>query len=165
MTHDPPARLMAVVRSSLPAAAETYRVYTNERFGQTADVPASWRADPPPVNGDGLIFRSPSGDASLTVYGSLNIADSVSEAMRDQATPIDGEAVTYRKTGKRDVTLSGAKGDRIFYRKSILVCRDQIWNSIHLEYPARDKKAYDALVTRVARSLRGGRSEQISDCR
>jgi serine/threonine-protein kinase len=149
----------------VPAAAETYRAYANERFGATADVPASWRAGPPPANGDGLIFRSPDGNAALTVSGSLNIADSVDEAMRDQATPNDGENVTYSKAGKRDVTISGTKGDRIFYRKSILVCGDQVWNSIHLEYPARDKKAYDALVTHVARSLRGGRSEQIADCR
>ncbi|MDB5600723.1 MAG: hypothetical protein JWN71_2767 [Xanthobacteraceae bacterium] len=148
-----------------PAAAETYRAYANERFGATADVPASWRAGPPPANGDGLVFRSPDGRAALTVSGSLNVADSVDEAMRDQATPNDGETVTYRQNGPRAVTLSGTKGDRIFYRKSILVCRDQIWNSIHLEYPARDKKAYDALVTHVARSLRPGRSEQISDCR
>jgi serine/threonine-protein kinase len=151
--------------ASLPAAAETYRTYANERFGATADVPASWRAGPPPANGDGLVFRSPDGSAALTVSGSLNIADSVDEAMRDQGAPNDGESVTYRQNGPRAVTLSGTKGDKIFYRKSILVCRDQIWNSIHLEYPARDKKAYDALVTHVARSLRPGRSEQISDCR
>lgn len=157
--------LLLLCASISTTAAETYRAYANERFGQTADVPASWRADPPPANGDGLIFRSPDGTAALTVSGGLNIADSVADAMRDQGAPNDGEAVTYRKTGKRDVTLSGTKGDKIFYRKSILVCRDQIWNSIHLEYPARDKKSYDALVTHVARSLRGGRSEQISDCR
>jgi serine/threonine-protein kinase len=160
-------RLIALLLlcASLPAAAETYRSYANERFGATADVPASWRAGPPPENGDGLIFRSPDGSAALTVSGSLNIADSVDEAMRDQAAPNDGEAVTYRKSGKRHVTVSGTKGDRIFYRKSILVCGDQIWNSIHLEYPARDKKTYDALVTHVAKSLRGGPGYQISGCR
>jgi serine/threonine-protein kinase len=157
--------LLLLCFSIQPAAAETYRVYANERFGATAEVPASWRADPPPANGDGLVFRSPDGHAALTVSGSLNIADTVAEAMRDQGTPNDGESVTYRKAGKRDVTLSGTKGDKIFYRKSILVCRDQIWNSFHLEYPARDKKAYDALVTRVARSLRGGPSQQIAGCR
>lgn len=154
-----------LIFASLPAAAEKYRSYTNERFGQTADVPASWHPDPPPANGDGLIFRSPDGGASLTVSGSLNIADSVKEALRDQGTPNDGENVTYRKIGTRDVTLSGLKGDKIFYRKSILVCRDQVWNTIHLEYPASDKKQYDALVTHVAKSLRGGRGYQVSDCR
>jgi hypothetical protein len=159
------ALLLFAASLSTAVAAETYRPYANERFGATADVPASWRADPPPANGDGLIFRSPDGSASLTVSGSLNIADNVQEALRDQGTPNDGEAVTYRKSGKRDVTLSGAKGDKIFYRKSILVCGERIWNSIHLEYPSRDKKAYDALVTHVVRSLRAGRSEQIADCK
>lgn len=160
-------RLFALflIFASLPAAAEKYRSYTNERFGQTADVPASWKADPPPTNGDGLRFRSPDGKASLAVSGSLNIADTVDEAMRDQSKPLDGEDVTYRKVGKRDVTLSGHMGDAIFYRKSILVCRDQVWNSIHLEYPASDKKAYDAMVTHIAKSLRPGKGYQVSDCR
>jgi hypothetical protein len=44
-----------------PADAEGWRIYNNERFGTTAEVPADWRAGRPPENGDGLVFTSPDG--------------------------------------------------------------------------------------------------------
>jgi serine/threonine-protein kinase len=58
------------------------------------------------------------------------------------------------------------RGDKIFYRKSILVCRDQIWNHLSVEYPAARKVEFDAIVARAAQSLRfSGLSEQIPNCR
>ena len=62
------------------------------------------------------------------------------------------------------VVVSGTKGDSIFYRKSILSCRDQVWNSVSIEYPAAEKKAFDAIVTHVAGSLKAGQSEQVAEC-
>jgi hypothetical protein len=53
-------------------------------------------------------------------------------------------------------------GNRIFYRKSMLSRRDQIWNNLSIEYPPARKTAFDALVTRVAGSLRFGRSAQVN---
>ena len=148
------------------ARAETYRTYSNARFGATADVPSGWRSEPPPENGDGLIFVSPDGTASVTVYGSLNIEESVQAALQQAFQANDGETVAYRQNGKNWVVVSGLKGDKIFYRKSMLVCRNQIWNSVDLEYPAAQKTAYDALVNRVAGSLRfSGTSAQIPNCR
>ena len=80
--------------------------------------------------------------------------------------PDDGATITYRHRGKRVLIVSGVRGDTVFYRKSILSCRDQIWNSVSIEYPAARKAAYDALVTHVAGSLRfGGASAQIPNCK
>jgi hypothetical protein len=146
-------------------AAPQYRSYANARFGTTADVPADWKADPPPENGDGLRFWSPDQRASLTVSGSLNVYDTVEEAMKAYEEPGEGEKITYRHRDPRALVVSGTRGDTIFYAKHILSCGDQIWNSIHLEYPAAQKTAYDALVTHVAQSLRPGRSGQVPRCR
>jgi hypothetical protein len=66
----------------------------------------------------------------------------------------ENTTVTYKHQDARSVTVSGTKGDLIFYEKHILSRRDQIWNSIYLEYPAVRKKGFDALVTHVAHSLR-----------
>jgi hypothetical protein len=148
------------------ARAETYRTYSNPRFGATADVPSNWRAEPPPENGDGLIFKSPDGTASATVSGRLNIDDSVEAAMQEALQPNQGETISYHQSGKNWVVVSGVDGDKIFYRKSMLVCRDQIWNDVDLEYPAAQKSAYDALVRHVAGSLHfSGTSAQIPNCR
>jgi hypothetical protein len=158
------ALLAAVFVAS--ARAETFRTYANDRFGATAEYPSDWRSDPPPENGDGLVFRSPDGQATITISGILNIADTPDEAMRDEEKADASQTVTFRQHGRRSVVVSGTQGDKIFYRKSILVCRDQIWNHVHLEYPAARKTEYDALVAKVAGSLRfSGVSEQIQNCR
>jgi serine/threonine-protein kinase len=154
-----------VASACAPASAQQYRTYSNARFGTTAEVPADWKPDPPPANGDGLIFRSPDRRASVTVSGSLHVWNSIDEAMKIYEQPHDGETVTYRHREPRALVVSGTRGDVIFYAKHILSCGDQVWNSVHIEYPARNKAAYDALVTRVARSLRPGRSGQVEDCK
>jgi hypothetical protein len=152
--------------AAVAAAAPQYRSYANPRFGTTADVPADWKSDPPPANGDGLRFNSPDKRASITVSGSLNIYDTVEDAMKSYEEPGDGEKITYRHREPRALVISGTRGgDTIFYAKHILSCGDQIWNNVYLEYPAAEKAAYDALVTHVAGSLRPGRSEQVPRCR
>jgi hypothetical protein len=148
-----------------PACAQTWKTYHNPRFGTTADVPADWRSDPPPENGDGLIFNAPDGSARLVVSGSLHVWDTVAEGMAVYETPEQDRNVAYRHREPRAITLSGTKGDLIFYEKHMLSCRDQIWNSIYLEYPAARKKDFDALVTHVAHSLRPGPSGQVGGCR
>ena len=168
MTRWSKARLAAIALLAFAAAATAapqYRTYANERFGTTADVPADWKADPPPENSDGLRFRSPDARASITVSGMLNIADTVEEAMKFYEEPREGETITYRHREPRALVVSGTHGDTIFYEKHVLSCRDEIWNNVYIVYPAAEKAAYDALVTHVARSLRPGRSWQVRGCR
>jgi hypothetical protein len=159
------AAIALLAFAAAATAASQYRSYVNERFGMTADVPTDWKADPPPENSDGLHFRSPDQRASLAVYGRLNISDTVDDAMRDYETPGKDETITYRHRERRAVVVSGIRGDTIFYSRHVLSCRDEIWNSVHIEYPATEKAAYDALVTHVARSLRPGPSWQARGCK
>jgi hypothetical protein len=146
------------------ASAESWKTYHNARFGTTADVPADWQPGRPPDNDDGLVFTSADGRAHLTVSGGLNIWDSIAEAMAIYEEPRDGATVTYKQRGTRSITLSGTRGDVIFYEKHILSCRDQVWNSIYLEYPASRRTEFDQLVAHIARSLREGISAQVEAC-
>jgi hypothetical protein len=160
------ALALLAAASIASARAESFRTYANPRFGATAEYPADWRYDPPPENGDGLVFRSPDGEAKVIISGILNIADTPDRAMRDEEKGYEGQTVTFHQQGRRWVIVSGTQGDKIFYRKSILVCQDQMWNIVYLEYPAARKAEYDALVARVAGSLHFyGASAQIPDCR
>jgi serine/threonine-protein kinase len=147
------------------AAAPRYLTYVNDRFGTTADVPANWKHGEPPENNDGLRFTSPDERAWITVYGRLHIDDTIEQAMQDFERPGKDETITYRHRERRAVVVSGTRGDTIFYSRHVLSCRDEIWNSIHIEYPAAEKAAYDALVTHVARSLHGGPSWQVRGCK
>jgi hypothetical protein len=149
-----------------PAQADGFRLYSNPRFGATAEVPSEWRADPPPENGDGQIFRSPDGRGSLTISGILRVEATPEEAMKEEELPSEGENIAYHTHGRRLVVVSGFNGDKIFYRKSLLVCGDRIWSHIYLEYPAAQKTDYDAIVAHIAQSLRfSGVSAQIPNCR
>jgi serine/threonine-protein kinase len=147
------------------ALAQDWRVYSNPRFGTRAEVPRDWTMGPAPENDDGRVFTSPDGSASITVYGSLHVFDSIDEAMKIFEAPKDGETLTYAQRGPRAITVSGTRGERIFYRRAILTCRDQVWNGIAIDYPAARKQEFDALVTRVAKSLRGGQGWQVKNCR
>jgi hypothetical protein len=156
--------LAALVVLSSGAHAGLWQTYVNDRFGSTAEIPATWHAGTPPENGDGLEFTSPDGQASIIVSGMLNIDDTIDAAFASREEPGDGETITYRHRDKRGLVVSGTKGDRIFYRKSILSCHDQVWNSVSIEYPAAQKKAFDPIVAEVARSLKPGRSQQVAEC-
>jgi hypothetical protein len=150
--------------AALAAAAPSWRTYVNERFGVAADVPADWRTEPPPANGDGAGFVSPDGGARIVVFARFPLETSPSQALDELATPREGERVVYMQRAARSLTLSGFSGDMIFYRRAILTCEDRVWNNFEITYPASQKRAYDALVAHVAGSLRGGQPEGMQ-CR
>ena len=152
------------VAVSSVAHAETWTRYQNARFGTTADIPAGWKAEPPPENGDGVQLVSPDKRASLTVSGGF-IEPPSAAGLADLAEPLQGERVAYAKHGRGWAIVSGTKDDRIFYRKYVLSCGNAIWNSVSLDYPAVDKTAYDALVKHVSASLRGGRGSNAYRCK
>lgn len=160
-------RSMATIAAVFYASAlyaEGWRSYHNARFGTTAVAPKDWTMGEPPENDDGRVFTSPDNRAEIIVSGSFRAFQKEQE-IADRLAPGDGESITYKKTGKDWLVVSGTKGDRIFYRKSLLSCNGAIWNNLSIEYPASEKKKFDPLVTRVARSLRPGRSERrMTDC-
>lgn len=135
------------------ASAESWRAYHNERFGTTAEVPEGWRMGAPPENNDGRVFTSPDGRAEIVVSGMFSIGPR-SEEFALRLGPLDGEIIEYDRRGRDWLVVSGVKGEKIFYRKSLLSCGDTIWNSVALEYPASEKEKYDPLVAHVAASLR-----------
>jgi hypothetical protein len=147
------------------AGAETWRTYHNTRFGTTAEVPASWKMGPPPENNDGRAFSSPDGRAAIIISGIFSVL-SDKEEVAIHLGPGEGETITYKKQGSNWIVVSGIKGHKIFYRKSILSCRDTIWNDVSIEYyPAAEKEKYDPLVAHVAASLREGRGyDWVTKC-
>jgi hypothetical protein len=146
------------------ALAEGWRVYRNARFGTTADVPKDWTMGEAPENDDGRVFTSPDERARIIVSGGFR-TDQKEQEFADRLGPGEGETVTYRRREKDWLAVSGTKGDRIFYRKALLSCNGTVWNSVAIDYPAAQKKTFDRLVTRVARSLRAGASDaHMTDC-
>lgn len=138
------------------AWAENWRSYHNDRFGTTADVPVGWKMEPPPANDDGRIFTSPDGRVELIVNGMFaGVADP--DELGSRLKPMEGETITYKQRMGNWVVVSGTKGDKIFYRKTLLTCRKTVANNISIEYPAAEKEKYNALVAHVGASLKPGK--------
>ena len=159
--------VVASIAALCPVKAEQgYRNYRNARFGVSADVPSGWKAGREPDNMDGLVFSSPDGAATTTVSGILNADDTPGgEVIAEEQRAQSGETVTYRSKGARQAAISGTRGAMIFYRKTMLSCKDQVINHLVIEYPAAQKQVFDALVTHVAASMRTSPGAQIPNCR
>lgn len=129
--------------------------YVNARFGTVCTFPDQIfsKRMPEPENGDGLEWQSADG-ASVACYGGYNALDDTPKSLleNEKANPGPGEKVTYSKTGKNWVVLSGTKGDKIFYRRSVFGKEDVI-HSVFIEYPVALKTKYDPLVGAIAGSL------------
>ena len=93
--------------------AADWKSFSNDRYGFSVDVPASFKASAPPDNNDGLTFNSPDGRAEIRAYGHLlsdgeNLVDDERETERYSAE--DHLHVTYRQATARNFTMSGLKG-------------------------------------------------------
>jgi len=155
----------AVVALPISAAAqERWSTYRNTRFGTTIEYPAHFRPGRPPDNNDGLSFTAPDG-AGLSVWGSLNVEErdiaALEAFLRENAGA--GERISFRAAGKDWLVLSGTRGKRVFYQRYALSHRNEIVNAFEISYPAGLAVRYDAIVARIAKSLRSGRGCQTPD--
>ena len=158
-------RLLAALIGPLvvnAAHAETWKRYTNERFGTSVEVPADFTAKPPPANNDGRTFVSRDGSARILVYGS-NAPSVVVEsfaAYKDwvaEEEAKDGLRISYKAGGPDWFALSGTAGPKVVYMKVVAGCSDRsVAHHVRIEYPSSQKASYDPVVARVARSLRAG---------
>jgi hypothetical protein len=145
---------------AVPAQAQGFRQFEEERFGTTALVPANWRRLPPDSRWEGTRFLAPDGQGWVVIYG-VPATGGAGEHLRTMSV-LPGERVTYRRLADRWFVVSGVKGDRIFYRRGLRACRGKVWHHLAFEYPSEQKRAYDRIVTAVSRSLQPGDSNE--DC-
>ena len=145
-------------------AAQTWRRYTNDRFGTSAEVPPGFTEQTPPANNDGHTFLSADGTARILIFGSLapSVVVDDFQAYRAWLEEQQGKkgTITYRAGGKTWFALSGTEGETTFYLKVAAGCGGQVAHEVRLEYPAASNTTYSGIVARVAKSLKG----QDIDC-
>ena len=139
----------APVMLMVPGAMEAGRSARADSPAQL--IPRDWQLQPPAPNWQGRRYTAPDGNAWLAFYAT-NAANDAQARFKAVAFA-DGEEVTYLH-GERDrLTVSGLKGDRIFYRKVMLACGGTIWRHLALEYPADAKPRFDRFVERISRGF------------
>lgn len=150
--------------SVMAVMAGGWTAYKNPRFGTSVDVPVgNFAANQPPANGDGQSWTAADGKSHISVYGGFMVSTAETFAgYRDFSRKVereDGVKITY-EAGKGDwFVLSGFRGSDIVYMKAVLSrrCSPFVVNHIYLRYPASKRAEFDPIVTRMAKSLRGGR--------
>lgn len=114
-------------------------------------IPQDWRAVPPPQGANARAFVSPRGDSKIVLYAkpaTRSVAAQLALLRR-----VRGGHLTYQHAGRTWIVVSGFFGNRIFYRKAMLACGGTAWHYLEFEYPAGQKRAFDAFVTRSSAAL------------
>ncbi len=145
----------AVICFAIAAAGQVFadtgwHTYCNARFEQCADIPPNFESDPPPENGDGLVFRD-AGGMSITVSGGYNV-DSSTLGVEREGILGKKEPPTYQAEGANWFVVSGNEGNNIYYLRKIVT--SGVIATLWIEYPRTKKENYVPLVARVSRSLK-----------
>jgi hypothetical protein len=118
--------------------------------------PPTWQLQPPDPNWQGRRFVSPRGEAWLAFYASPADQETVSAHFKTLAFA-DGEEIVTLHASRDQLIVTGAKGDRVFYRKARLACDGRQWHHVALEFlfgiEERQGRSYELLVAQAARAL------------
>lgn len=114
-------------------------------------IPQDWRAVPPPQGVNARGFISPDGSSKIVFYAKPATRPVTAQLARLRT--VRGGNITYQRAGRSWIVVSGFLGNRIFYRKAILACGGRAWHYLEFEYPAAQKRAFDAFVTRSSAAL------------
>jgi hypothetical protein len=150
------AALMLVVPCAA-MAKEPWANYANPRFGASADYPDDVFTvlDAPPENGDGQRFHTADGRAELSIWGAWNADGDTPKSYVENYVEESGAGITYRQITDRFFVASGTKDGKIFYQRCNFLTRpDAMVHCFEMRYPEQEKEKWDAIVSRVSRSLR-----------
>jgi hypothetical protein len=145
----------AVGFSYVSAQADSWSRYENARFGYGIDIPPGFSEVAEAQNGDGGVSASADGTAELRIWGGYLVVGDFKSDIDDsvRSDQAEGWAISYDRRKADSASWSGSRGDRIIYVRAVKACDD---SAVHfrLEYDRGDLDAFDAIVSRLVRSLR-----------
>jgi hypothetical protein len=145
----------AVLLGAGPAAAQSalnWQRYNVGAHSAAADVPrAVFSEDAGPAqDGTGHRFASADGRADLTVQSIDNAHGLSPAAFLAERNPPPG--IIYRRVTPRFFAVSSIRDGRVWYNRCNRT--SGAMNCVLINYPAAEKRKWDAIVTRISRSLR-----------
>src|SRR5262249_26630489 len=118
-------------------------------------IPPDWHKQPLDNGGR---FLSPDGSASFAFYTTASHDDPITEHMKSFAFG-DGEEITSLAGERASISVSGFKGDRLFYRQAALACGGNHWHHIAFEFPASARRSMQDFITRAVEKLDSGQNQ------
>jgi hypothetical protein len=151
--------LSALIPTASHAQAK-WLTYTNARFAFAVDYPADlFPGYVESDNSDGAAFEAVGEGVVFRAFGFWNNDHQRPRALLEART--EGKTLDYSAVKRDYFVASGRDGAAIFYDRCNLAGERVI--CISLVYPAADKKKWDAIVPRIAGSLRAVGGRQRAD--
>ena len=154
--------LLALAGSAtLPVSARAqsaWTTYRNPRLGTTIEYPAD-RFIPAPARESSDSQRFTASDGAEFTFGAINNVFQLEVVPRrkiDYKGRALDERIRHRDKGPNWLAVSGTRGDAIFYERHLISHRGGIINDFEILFPARLRRVYDPIVTRMSRSFRAG---------
>lgn len=141
---------------------EGWSVYRNARFGFQLSYPGGLFVEKETPNSDsGALWTSIDGGARLIATATPNDTGESLESYRDFVMRETYADAKFDYTPLKDTwfVLSGQKGDTIFYERITFVCQGRYIYGWQANYPASQKRKYDAIVEAIHRSYKAGKGE------
>ena len=143
-----------VISSVVPAVAgaESWSSYRIAETGTSVDIPAStFTEEAGRPDGYGVQYRTADGRADLTVQAVPNDGSSPAAFLARKNPP---SGITYKRITPRFFVVSSIRRGKILYDRCNFASR--YIHCVLINYPAAEKRQWDAIVTRISHSLSGG---------
>jgi hypothetical protein len=146
--------IVGVFAPALAFAGDTeWRRYVIPSTGTSVDMPVSIFTDDAgaPEGGTGRRFFTEDRRADLTVQSVPNPENDSPAAFLARKRPPAG--IIYKRITPDFFVVSSIRNDRIWYNR----CNrgNGTMNCVLINYPAREKRQWDSVVTRISHTLRG----------
>lgn len=139
--------------SPVPAQAAKWTTYRIPESGTSVDIPTSvFTEQAGKPDGYGQKFRTPDGDADLTVQAVRRPQGISPAGFLAAKQPPSG--IVYKRVTPGFFVVSSVKRDKIWYDRCNFTSR--YVHCVLINYPAAEKRQWDQVVTRISHSLSGG---------
>ena len=147
------AIIVALAITSSAARADTWSTYRIPQSGTSVDIPTSiFTEQAGKPDGYGQQFRTSDGGADLTVQAVPRQQGISPAAFLATKQPPSG--IVYKRIAPSFFVVSSIKRDKIWYDRCNFTSR--FVHCVLINYPAAEKRQWDAVVTRISHSLSGG---------
>ena len=139
----------------LPRDAQ-WTVFFEPSLGTRIDLPSAVLSMPdgPAYRGVGRQFKSADGRAAVAIYSQRNNQGDTPARYLRRNFLFPRAAVTYERVTRDFFAVSGVREEKIFYSRCNVSPTGGTLHCFDLQFPARERAAWDAIVTRMSRSLR-----------
>jgi hypothetical protein len=147
------ATLVIALSLAVPAgAAPSHDWVPYSQEGLTVQYPRDVFSNAGPGDQGGSLFKTRDGRARLTIFTLRNDRGESPAQFLRRSFPENRKNLHYDRVAASFFAISENKSGRTLYRRCNF--RSGSIHCINLEYPLREERAWDAIVTRISLSLR-----------